>query len=120
MEQNGVLSSTQRTKHLKSRYFYVKDRVDNKEIEIIWCPTDKVATDYLSKPLTGEKFYHFRLKIMNMKELKLETLGPEKLKSTSLNQLGSKRAVKQSRKDAIINLKNRLSNPGSGNSGLKE
>ena len=55
----------------------MKDRVDNKEIEIVWCPTNKVVADYLTKPLTGEKF---RLKIMNMKELKLETLGPEKTK----------------------------------------
>ena len=56
LEQNGILSSTQRTKHLKSRYFYVKDRVDNKEIEIIRCPTDKVVADYLTKPLKGENF----------------------------------------------------------------
>ena len=122
LEQNGILSSTQRTKHLKSRYFYVKDRVDNKEIEIVWCPTDKVVSDYLTKPLTGEKFYHFRLKIMNMKELKMENLGPKEPKSTSLSQVGSKaeRAVSRLRKDAIRNLKNRLSNAGSGNSGLKE
>ena len=56
LEQNGILSSTQRTKHLKSRYFYVKDRVDNKEIAIIWCPNDKVVVDYLTKPLTYEEF----------------------------------------------------------------
>ena len=114
--QNGILSSNQRTKQLKSRYFYVKDRVDNKEIAIIWCPTDKVVAGYLTKPLTGEKLHHFRLKLMNSKELKLETLGPEKPKSTSLSQVGSKaeRAVRQLRKDAIRNLKNRLSIPGSG------
>ena len=38
LEQNGILCSTQRTKHLKGRYFYVKDRVENKENAIIWCP----------------------------------------------------------------------------------
>ena len=57
---------------------------------------------------------------MNMKELKLETLGPEKPKSTSLSQMGkAERAIKLSRKTAIKNLKNRLSNPGSGESGLR-
>ena len=30
LEQNGILSSTQRTKHLNSRYFCINDRVDNK------------------------------------------------------------------------------------------
>ena len=74
LEQNGILSSTERTKHLNSRYFYVKDRADNKKIAIVWRPTDKVAANYLTKPLTGEKFHPFRFKIMNMKELKLETL----------------------------------------------
>ena len=58
---------------------------------------------------------------MNMKELKLETLGSEKPKSTSLSQVGkSERAIKLLRKDAIKNLRNRLSNHGSGNSGLRE
>ena len=56
----------------------MKDRVDNKEIASIWCPTDKVEADYLTKPLTGENFHCFRLKIMNIKALKLETLKPEK------------------------------------------
>ena len=50
--------------------------MDNKEIEIVWCPTDKIVADYLTKPLTGEKFHHFRLKIMNMKELKMESMRP--------------------------------------------
>ena len=60
LEQNGILSSTQMTKHLNSRYFYVKDRVDSKEIAIIWCPTDKIVADYLTKPLTGERFHLLR------------------------------------------------------------
>ena len=67
LEQNGILSSTQTTKHLNSRYFYVLNRVDSKKIAIIWCPTNKVVADYLTKPLTGEKFHLFRLKIMNIK-----------------------------------------------------
>ena len=59
---------------------------------------------------------------MNMKELKLETLlGSEIPKSTSLSQVGkAERAIKLLRKDAIKNPRNRLSNPGSGNSGLRE
>ena len=57
-----------------------------------------------------------------MKELKMEILGPKEPKSTSLSQVGSKaeRAVSRLKKDAIKNLKNRLSNAGSGNSGLRE
>ena len=58
---------------------------------------------------------------MNIKELKLETLGSENPKSTSLSQVGKvERAINLLRKTAIKNLKNRLSNPGSGNAGLRE
>ena len=119
LEQNGILSSTQRTKHLNSRYFYVKDRVDNKEIAIVWCPTDKIVADYLTKPLTGEKFHHFRLKIMNMRGLKMESLRPNTPKDTSLSQLEKPNGQKL-RKTAIKSLKNRLSNAGSSESGLRE
>ena len=121
LEQNGILSSTQRTKHLNSRYFYVKDRVDNHEIEIRWCPTDKIVADYLTKPLTGEKFHHFRMKIMNMKKLKLENLRPELPKYENLSQVDrGERAVKKLRKYAINDLRNILSDPRGARPKLKE
>ena len=41
-----------------------------------WCPTDKMCSDYLTKPMCGEKFRHFRQKIMNLKPGKLDTLTP--------------------------------------------
>ena len=56
-KHSAILSSIQRTKHLKSRYFYVKDRVEDMKIAVNWCPTDKVVMDYLTKPLTGENFF---------------------------------------------------------------
>lgn len=68
LEQNGRLSSTQRTKHLNNRYFYIKDRIDNKEVRIEWCPTDDMVSDYMSKVLVGEKFKKFRQMIMNLKK----------------------------------------------------
>lgn len=88
LERNGILISTQKTKHMNSMYFYVKDRLDSKETAIIWCPTDKIVADYLTKPLTGEKLHFFKLGNMNIKELKLEFLRPKSPKSASLNQVG--------------------------------
>ena len=83
LEQNGILSSTQRTKHLNSRYFYFKDRVSNNKIA-----TDKIVAEYLRNPRTGKKFYFCRLKMMNMKELKLETLRPKTPKRTNVSRVG--------------------------------
>ena len=76
LEQNGILSSTKRTKHLNVRYFFIKDKIDSGEIVVQWCPTDKMCSDYLTKPLCGEKFRHFRQKLMNLKPGKLYTLTP--------------------------------------------
>ena len=57
------------------------------------------------------KFHTFRLKIMNMKELKLETLRPKTPKSISLSQVGKEeRDIKLLRKTAIKNPKIKLSN----------
>ena len=69
LEQNGILSSTRRTKHLNVRYFFVKQKIDDKEVTIVWCPTDKLVGDFFSKPLSGAKFIEFRGKIMNLKDL---------------------------------------------------
>ena len=54
LEQNGIMRSTKRTKHPNSRYFFVKNMIDNNEIRIEWCPTDRMVADHLTK--TGEAF----------------------------------------------------------------
>ena len=58
---------------------------------------------------------------MNMKELKLETLRPIPPKIASLSHVGkAERNIQKLRKTAIKNLKNRSTNPGSGEASLKE
>ena len=54
LEQNRILSSTKRTKHLNVRYFFMEDTINSGEVIVEWCPTDKMATDYLTKPLCWE------------------------------------------------------------------
>ena len=48
------------------RFFFVKDRVDKKEIRIEYCPTEKMRADYFTKPLQGKLFYIHRDDIMNI------------------------------------------------------
>ena len=38
MDTNGRFSSSKRTKHIKTRYFFVKDKVDKGGVEIQYCP----------------------------------------------------------------------------------
>ncbi len=66
LERNGKKSSSQRTRHLNIKYFFVTDQVEQGNILIKFCPTDGMVADFMSKPLQGEKFRRFRKQIMNL------------------------------------------------------
>ena len=68
LEKNGKGSSSKRTKHINIRYFFIKDRIDNKELKIEYCPTDEMLADFFSKPLQGAKFIEFRNTILGLSE----------------------------------------------------
>jgi len=68
LSKNGKASSSKRTRHIDIRYFFITDRVANKEIEVIYCPTGDMHADLLTKPLQGSVFKRFRDKIMNIQE----------------------------------------------------
>ena len=56
LEINGKLSSTKRTKHIKAKFFFVKDKVDKREMKITNCLTEVMWADVYSKPLQGTLF----------------------------------------------------------------
>ena len=54
LETNGRASSSKPTKHINIRYYSVADRVAKGDLWIVWCPTDKMIADFLTKPLQGK------------------------------------------------------------------
>ena len=63
--ENGD-SASDKSKHMKVRYFYVKKKVDDKIVEIKYCNTDVMWADLLTKPITNKRtFALMRYKIMN-------------------------------------------------------
>ena len=64
-------------------------RIRLTEVVVQWCPTDKMCSNYLTKALCGEKFRHFRQKIMNLKPVKLDILiSPiKKVKSSDSQEI---------------------------------
>ena len=77
MEKNGRQSCTSNSKHVDIRYFFVKDRVEKKEIIIEHCPTDKMVADYFTKPLQGALFNKLRRVIMGWDHIStLQKKGP--------------------------------------------
>jgi len=66
LEKNGRSSSSKRTRHMNIWFFFIKDRVAQKEIEVEHCPTESMVADYFTKPLQGQLCYKMRDIIMNI------------------------------------------------------
>ena len=64
MEMNSRNSCTGNSRHINIRYFWVKDRVANKEVRIEYLPTHLMLADFFTKPLQGETFRIVRAYIM--------------------------------------------------------
>ncbi len=65
LEKNGRISSSKRTKHIKAKYFLVKDYYESGEIDLRYCPTDIMWAYVLTKPLQGQKFRDMRAFLQN-------------------------------------------------------
>jgi hypothetical protein len=56
LKTNGKASSSKQTKHIKVKYFYNKDKIDQDKIVVEHCPTDQMWTDANTKPKQGAVF----------------------------------------------------------------
>jgi hypothetical protein len=61
--ETGKRSS--RTRHIAVRYFFIKDQVLKRQIEIKYCPTEDMVADILTKPLQGADFIRLRAELLN-------------------------------------------------------
>ena len=98
MERNGRNSCTGNSRHIHIKYFFVKDRVDNKELIIQYCPTAEMLADFFTKPLQGALFKKFRSVLMGWKHINtLKIPSQSELKervgiSDDVNNVSSKSA----------------------------
>jgi hypothetical protein len=60
-------SCSDRTKHIKLRYFFIKQYIDSGEFEVTHCPTSMMIADLLTKPLQGKHFKDLRDKLLGYK-----------------------------------------------------
>ena len=65
MAQNGK-SCSDRTKHIKLRYFYIKQYLGSGEFKVTHCPTEIMAADILTKPLQGKLFREMRDRLLGL------------------------------------------------------
>jgi hypothetical protein len=65
LETNGKKSSSKRTRALNIRYFFITDHVEKGDVVIVYCPTDAMIGDFMTKALQGSKFEGFDDDVMN-------------------------------------------------------
>jgi len=63
---NKGCSTSERTRHIKIRYFFIKDLIDKGELVLQYRPTGEMLADMLTKPLQGELFRKMRKELMNL------------------------------------------------------
>ncbi len=63
--KNGQFLSGKKTKHIKAKFFFIKDKVDGGEMRILDCPIKEMWADILTKPLQGMAFKQMRAELMN-------------------------------------------------------
>ena len=59
------MSLSQRTKHIKEKYFLIKDYYDAGVIDVKFCPTTQMWAVVLTKSLQGQKFRDMQAFLQN-------------------------------------------------------
>jgi hypothetical protein len=58
-------STSMRTKHINVKYFHLKEKVDNNEIQLSHLPTELMIADIHTKPLQGNLLKKLKFALLN-------------------------------------------------------
>ncbi len=65
LEKNGRILLSKCTKHIKAKYFLIKDYYDAGEFDLRYCPRGRMWVDVLTKPLQGQMFRDMQAFLQN-------------------------------------------------------
>ena len=68
MEVNSRNSCTGNSCHIDIRYFFVHDRIKKGDLNVVYCPTERMLGDFFTEPLQGKIFKKFRSAIMGYQD----------------------------------------------------
>src|SRR5579871_1376316 len=49
-----------RIKHIDIQHYFIREKVENNQVELIYCSTEEMKADILTKPLSKNKYNKFR------------------------------------------------------------
>jgi hypothetical protein len=92
---NGRFLSGKKTKDIKAKFFFIKDRIDAGEMKVTHCPTKEMWADELTKPLQGRAFRLMRSKLMSCSmDYEDQEVLEEKSPKMSVVNKGKARSIK--------------------------
>ena len=66
LENNGMQSCGKGSRHIRIKYFFVTDKIKDKELTVIYCPTKQMVVDFFTKPLQGELYVTHRNSVLGI------------------------------------------------------
>ena len=66
LENNGMQSCGKGSRHIRIKYFFVTDKIKDKELTIIYCPTKQMVADFFTKALQGELYFTHRNSVLGI------------------------------------------------------
>ncbi len=80
--------SGEKTKHIRAKFFFIKDRIDDGEMIVVGCPSERMWADILTKHSQGKVFREMRPNLMNCDEDYAENQETEKKRAKSRSVVG--------------------------------
>lgn len=68
LQNNEAKSVGKGSRHIKIKYFFVTDKMKDKELKVIYCPTKEMIADFFTKRLQGILFMELRNAILGIKQ----------------------------------------------------
>ena len=68
LANNGMDSVGKNSRHVKIKYFFVTDKIKNKELRLKYCPTDDMIGNFFTKPLQDALYVKHRNSILGITE----------------------------------------------------
>ena len=69
LEMNIKRSCGPGSRHIDIRYFFMKNRLDTENINVVYCPTEDMLADLYTKPLQDNLFRKCRDMVMGLKHI---------------------------------------------------
>ena len=91
LEDNGKASSSNRTKHINIRYYFITDRIEKYELSLEFCTIVEMIGYFMTKPTQGAVFKRFRDQLTEVTEAQDPgPVNPKKYREDKISKHGQK------------------------------